>query len=147
MTSSKPTFFIVGGAWHPSACYDLLVSSLRSLDYEAVTVTPPSVGPEDPKSASLQLDTQAVQTHLRRIIECGKDVVVIGHSFGGAVAAGAAFGFSKAARAKEGLQGGVIGFVAIAAILGTEGEILLPDPPGYMPWVLVNQVSVENLKH
>jgi predicted alpha/beta hydrolase family esterase len=142
MSSSKPTFLIVPGAWHPSSAYQLLADQLNTSNFTAVIATHPSLNSKEPLSATSAQDTQVVRAILLSLLDKTEDVVLVAHSYGGVSGSGAAHGLSKISRVNAGKRNGVIGIVYIAGFLIPSGANMssLMGTPAYM---LPNQVSSE----
>lgn len=64
---------------------------------------------------------------LTSLIDNGKDVIILAHSYGGLVAAGviANPGLDQRTREAQGSKGGVVGIVYLAAIIPAEDEGIL----------------------
>lgn len=60
-----------------------------------------------------------------QLLDAGKDVIVVPHSYGGVLGGGAAHALSKLTRAREGRATGVIGLVYVVAFPLDEGVSLL----------------------
>jgi pimeloyl-ACP methyl ester carboxylesterase len=72
---------------------------------------------------SLQDDAAVVRRELDNLISKGKEVIVVGHSWGGVVISEAVPALmSKQHRAEQGLDGGVLGLLYIAALLPVLGK-------------------------
>lgn len=84
-------------------------------------VTLPSVGIS---LTGLDTDVNATHAVIDPILEEGKDVVVLSHSLGGLIAANAVEGRDIASRSAEGLQGGVIQLIYLAAFMAPAGYSL-----------------------
>lgn len=140
MTSPKPTFVFVPGAWHSPSHFGHLISPLHEAGYPTVPVALPSVNPDEAKQIHLITDITFLREEiLLPLLEDGKDVVLVMHSYGGCPGGAAAKGLSKSERRSEGRQGGVIGLVFIAAFLAREGDSLLSALGGKLhPWITVN---------
>ena len=122
----KPTVVIVPGAWHSPVHYDSLISFLKAAGYPTVSHKLPSVDTTTPSTTTAQGDAQAiVEKVLTPLLNDGKDVVLVAHSYGGSPGGAAANGLSKAERATSGLQGGIIGLVWIAALVAPNNVSLL----------------------
>lgn len=80
----KPTFVLVCGAWHLPPYWDALIAALADAGYESVAVTPRSVNAKPPVT-SLKPDADAVKEVITDLVEKGKDVIVVMHSYGGCV--------------------------------------------------------------
>lgn len=70
-------------------------------------------------------DTLHVHNEIEKLVEQGKKVVVIAHSSGGMVGAGAVKGHSCSERKQEEKKGGVIMLVYMAAFVSLKGGSLL----------------------
>lgn len=120
--SSKPTICLVPGAYHTSVSFESLKNSLGALSHPSTAYTLPSIASSKPFSADAIADGVFIRSKLEDLIEAGKDVVLVAHSYGGIPGAAAASGLSKKKRQQQGKQGGVIGLVLISALLTKEGE-------------------------
>ncbi|OAQ91207.1 alpha/beta hydrolase family domain-containing protein [Purpureocillium lilacinum] len=150
---AKPTIIIVSAAMHSSAHYDALTHAFNSMGYSVVCDRLPSLDPEEGTSPTVAEDVE----HLRRTsvlpeLERGREVIVMGHSYGGCVGPAAAKGLSSSERLADGKKGGVVGIVNMSAAIVAGGTSLLSIfPGGKIPAGLVaNKASgtfmVENTK-
>ncbi|KAL9624613.1 MAG: hypothetical protein Q9160_001278 [Pyrenula sp. 1 TL-2023] len=142
MAAIKPTFVIVPGAWHPISCYNGLSKELSSAGYPVEFVKLPSLDPSDPFDASCARDADVVRETLLPLIEAGKNVVVVPHSYGGIPAGCGARGLAASAREKEGKKGGVLGLIYMTSFVVPEGSTLLEFMGGkHPPYVQENSPS------
>jgi pimeloyl-ACP methyl ester carboxylesterase len=95
----------------------------------------PSSNPPDPDAVSCAGDIAHVRdTAIQPLVETEhRQVVILAHSYGGIVGAGAAKGFDVATRRTQGLTGGVIGLVYIAGNIAHANESLLEAVGGQYP--------------
>lgn len=135
MATPKPTILLVPGAWHTPAHYSTLLKLFESSSYPTTSSALPSVTSSTPLAVTVSTDIDFVRdTLILPLLDAGKDVIVLSHSYGGFVGGAAAKGLSKSERAAEGKEGGVVGLIFVAAFLGKEGQDLLgavggtPDP-------------------
>jgi pimeloyl-ACP methyl ester carboxylesterase len=138
---SLPTIVLIPGAWHVPQHYALLIDSLTAAKYEVVSHQLPSVGSQTPREQSVAKDASYIEKFLLLpLLDAGKDVLLLMHSYGGCAGADAAKGLSKAERSGAGKKGGIIGLVFMCAFVATEGDSLLSKLPGqkYDPWVIQN---------
>lgn len=141
-TAAKPTIVISHGAWHPPAVYEGFISKLKDASYDALIPTLPSLDNPDPTSATCAKDADAVRAAILPLLDEGKDVIVLAHSYGGIPAAGAAHGLSVETRKKQGQKGGVIGLVYASAFVVPEGLGLLTVMGGkHAPYLVPDQVG------
>ncbi|KAI9691967.1 MAG: hypothetical protein M1820_009645 [Bogoriella megaspora] len=121
---ATPTILIVHGASQPSPVYAPLVQKLEAAGFHVEVPDYPSVGDDIPKMADNTADIEFVREAATSLVEAGKDVIALLHSYGGVVGSGALSGLSKTAREKKGLKGGVTRLVYATAFALREGERL-----------------------
>jgi pimeloyl-ACP methyl ester carboxylesterase len=115
----KPTIVFVPGAWHPPTAYDLLLPPLHAAGYTTTYVYLPSVGAAAP--VTFEDDVAAVRRVVGGLVELGREVVVVPHSYGASPATEALNDLSKKDQQEKGLDGGVVQLIYIAAIVPTKG--------------------------
>ncbi|KAJ5626237.1 hypothetical protein N7510_002546 [Penicillium lagena] len=146
MTPAKPTIALVPGAWHSPMHYEDFLQVFQDAGYPTKSITLPGAGSVNPRAQSVRADACAIRENLLLpLLEDGKDVILIMHSYGGCPGSAAALGLSKEERSTG---GGIIGLVFIAAFLAQEGDSLLSALGGkYDSWVINDengQLDVEN---
>lgn len=122
--AGRPSIILVPGAFHQAIVYDQVVELLHEGQYPHVfEVDLPSVG----SMAGRNEDVAAVRNILSRELNEGRDVVLVGNSYGGTVIGEAVKGFpsnntaSTAIKARHKRTGGkVLGLVFFA---------------GFLPWI------------
>ncbi|CEI66994.1 hypothetical protein FVEN_g9774 [Fusarium venenatum] len=135
--STNPTIVFAPGAWHTADCYDVVRNDLHSRGWSTEAVDYPSVGAEPP-TKGLSEDVSAVRAAVERLVEEGKKVMVVVHSYGGLVGAEAVKGLGYRQRAQEGKTGGVIQLVYLSAFVMPKGNSILGLLGGqYLPWMRV----------
>ncbi|KAL9034181.1 MAG: hypothetical protein Q9214_007161 [Letrouitia sp. 1 TL-2023] len=138
--NSKPVCVIVPGAWHPESAYADLINHFNDNGYPVVTARLPSFNTDSPSVSTCAADSDAVAQVLLSLIEEGKDIFVLNHSYGGIPGGGAAHGLSKVALQKQGKKGGVIGLVYMSAFVVPEGLSLVEYLGGqHPPYLQKNQ--------
>jgi len=134
---SKPTFVFSLGAWLTPIHLEAVRNRLNALGYPSECPAHPSVGAEPP-SVTLEDDVVSLRKVLTTLANDGKDIVVVGHSYGGVVASAASEGLIKHVRAESGKLGGIIKVVYLAAFALNKGQSLLGLLGGnYLPWMKV----------
>ena len=143
LSTTKPTIFIVPGAWHSPPAYRQFAAYLEDLGYPTITAPLPSLDSKSPKTATCTEDANALRQKLISLIDADeKEVVVIAHSYGGIPTGGAAYGLSQTTRCQDGKKGGVIGLIYIAAFVVSEGSSLVEFLGGkHAPYVVSDQVK------
>ena len=119
------TVLVPGITTVASAAFEPLIKQLDRIgikDFRALDI--PSVNPTLPLSPNaFEADVSAIRGALAEAIESkGLDVVLVGHSYGGAPCIAAAEGLWKTTRERQGLKGGVAKVALIAAPLVLTGE-------------------------
>lgn len=132
--SSKPVIVFVPGAWHSPDSFHLVVGELRAAGYETKGVTLASVG-ASPALQDFQPDVKAIQDVLKPLVDEGKDILLVVHSYGGVIGSEAVQGFVKSDREKDGKKGGVAHIFFCCAFALPEGVSLMDALNGKdLPW-------------
>lgn len=118
MAAPNPTILFVHGSWHTSEHFDPVRRLFEAKGFPTSCPTQPSSTNASPE-VGLEEDAACIRDELDRlIIEHGKDVIVVAHSYGGIVATQAvAERFAKQRRAAESKSGGVLHLVYMCAFL------------------------------
>lgn len=121
MPSDKPTVVIVPGAFSSPECYGKLTSALMSHGYEVHVPDLVTNNESRPPNGDLKDDTALIRSYVQNLVEAGRTVVAIGHSYGGQVMSNALYGLSLEARCSQGLNGGICALVYMAGFALPEG--------------------------
>ncbi|KAK4077100.1 uncharacterized protein Triagg1_4067 [Trichoderma aggressivum f. europaeum] len=123
-SSPKPHILIIPGAWYPASNLDTFIESLEAAGYSAEAFSLLSF---DTAGVSVQDDEEQVKASLTSLVDNGKSVIIVAHSYGGLVASGviASPGLDKRTRELQGSKGGVVGIVYLAAIIPAQDEGIL----------------------
>ncbi|KAI9726852.1 MAG: hypothetical protein M1834_001486 [Cirrosporium novae-zelandiae] len=131
----KPTVVFVPGAWHLPEGFDQARTILTKNNYPSVAPALPSVDAEPP-TKTLNDDIDYFHKVLADLADQGKQLIVIPHSYGGLVGAGAVKGLGYAERAKAGKKGGVIMLMYMSAFVVPKGKSLKDMLGGqFLPWM------------
>jgi hypothetical protein len=122
--STNATIVFVPGAWHTSAGFSAVMDLLATYNYPSIGLHLPSVS-GTPVVKDMEPDKALIRSTVTKLVEDGKDVVVVSHSYGGAPANSSLEGLSKTEREKAGKKGGVVASAMISAFLLDVGESLL----------------------
>ncbi|EJT69609.1 hypothetical protein GGTG_13225 [Gaeumannomyces tritici R3-111a-1] len=115
----KPAFVIVHGLTFPPPTFDRLRNALEGAGYDVAIPRMPSVG-EGVIGATMATEVAAVRAAMAPALEAGKDIVLMGHSYGGIIITPTALGYTKTEREAQGLEGGVKAVVYLEAFAGWE---------------------------
>lgn len=140
-----PTVLFTPGAWHGTWAFDTVRSQLEALGYPTVAVALPSVGTTN-ASVGVADDAAALQAELTTLTDAGKDVVMVGHSYGGVVISVASEGYGYKNRSAAGLEGGVIMMVYMTAFAVPEQTSLLDGLGGEYLWWMTPDSTVSLCK-
>ncbi|KAI1396384.1 catalytic protein [Hypoxylon fuscum] len=129
-SSPKPAILLIQGSFQLPEVYGKLVRALIAKGYPVIHPPLPSLtGHERPDFASTSLsdDANVIQDELRRLVEQErKQVVILMHSYGGLVGIEATpEEFSWAKRREQGLAGGVLRLILLAAFVLSEGQSVM----------------------
>jgi pimeloyl-ACP methyl ester carboxylesterase len=140
--SSLPTLVLVPGAFGTPAGYKKLLPYFEDAGFTTIPGPYPSCDPVDPASATAPKDIESLrQSVLLPLIEQGKDVVILAHSYGGVVAGGAAKSLDKPTCLSQGYVAGVVGLIYVAGNITLENESLLEAVGGaYPPFIKLDKV-------
>ncbi|KAI1099153.1 alpha/beta-hydrolase [Jackrogersella minutella] len=127
-TREKPIILLLHGAWHIPLHYRSLIDPLRSRGYTVLAPYLVTTGCDDSIDDKSHVDAAyQIREYLLPLLDQGRKILVVAHSFAGIVATGAAVGLTLEDRAAQGLKGGIIGVVYIASLV--EPEHGRPDQP------------------
>lgn len=121
--ASKPTILLIPGSFTTAPMYYPLQDTLAAQGYETYINSLPSASrnaPEPP--ATLGDDASFFSNIIGTIADQGKDIIVLGHSYGGMVACESAKGQSKIERRARGQDGGIVRIIFLSAIVLPEGQ-------------------------
>ncbi len=128
----KPAIVLVHGAWHVPEHYTDFIARLKHAGFDVSCPLLPTCDQSKRPDADLYADAHVVRDLVISLIDQSRDVVLILHSYGGAVGAEAIKGLSMRERAAEGLQGGVTRLIYMCGFMLQVGESVggasLPRP-------------------
>lgn len=88
-TAAMLTLILVPGAWHNSVHYELLRMGLQSrfqergADHTIVVLDLPTADKLSPSSYTKDDDANLIRDKVLSLVDAGKDVVLLAHSYGG----------------------------------------------------------------
>ena len=136
------TFVFLPGIWHQASTFNA-VRALIPKEYETISETLPRVAANDYSKVGLADDIKFVsQSLLMPLLDDGKGVVVVMHSYGGLPGSAAVEGLSKDERQKHGQKGGIVGLIYLAALLVPEGKNNASFWEEMVPGYAANYISV-----
>jgi hypothetical protein len=126
--AEKPGIVLIPGAWHQGDTFEPVAHILRSLGYQAETVTLPSAGGA-PSTTAYDDAEHIRKAHLDNMIAQGKNIIMVLHSYAGLPGTESVKGLTCRDLAAEGKKGGVAGLVYMSNLIPRAGasiETTLP---------------------
>ncbi|KAG8158069.1 hypothetical protein KVR01_011830 [Diaporthe batatas] len=124
-SSTRPTLLFLHGGWHVPQSYHKLTDALRAAGFEVHNPRYLSMNQSRPPNADLSSDTDLIRSYATSLVEAGRTVAVLMHSYGGQVGTNALHGLSKKAGAAKGQQGGISHLIYMAAFALPEGKSMM----------------------
>lgn len=142
---SKPTVVFVPGAWHTPEVYNQVMELLKNYDYPTIGLPLPSVG-ATPAHTDFLGDVKCIRDCITELVNGGKEVMLVSHSYAGMPATEAPIGLGKKAREEKGLPGGVVRLIYIMAFAMPEGFQPTAGGAQFPDWMIPDmEVSIPNL--
>ncbi|KAL9119098.1 MAG: hypothetical protein Q9187_004348 [Circinaria calcarea] len=137
MATSLPTVVLVHGAWHTPANYETYINALKARGFTVHCPRLPSCNGASPPNASFPEDVACVRDVVKPLVEAGERVVMLLHSYGGAVGTDAVEGLTFSDRKASGQSpGGVIHLLYLCAYI---------LPPGSTIFGIVKEAGMDHL--
>ncbi|KAG8665180.1 hypothetical protein FPOAC2_13671 [Fusarium poae] len=138
-----PTIVAVPGAWHTTASFEPVKKVLTQRGYHFVSQNAPGLYDAN---GTCQDDAMSLRTKiLLPLVDEGKDLVVLMHSYGGMYGSQAVQGLSKKEREQAGKKGGVTALIYVSAVTPIEGKTTLDmmgtDSKNLPSWVDYNETT------
>ncbi|KAI1325843.1 Alpha/beta hydrolase fold-1 [Xylariaceae sp. FL0255] len=134
-SAELPMIFFVPGAWHGPWVFDQTRHILSERGFDTATSDLRTVESND-ASIGVQDDANHVRSALTKLIDMGKEIIVVAHSYGGIIAANSidpSLGIKQ--RAADSCKGGVILVLLLAAFAIPKNTSLLDNIGGkLLPW-------------
>ncbi|KAK5631669.1 hypothetical protein RRF57_007383 [Xylaria bambusicola] len=134
----KPVIILIHGAWHLPSVWRKVKQRLEAAGYEVYTPRLLTVVGPEPVDYSWRVDVAVVHDIALPLFDQGRQVVIVGHSYGGVVATASVEGQSVTDRQSRGLKGGFSAVVYICAFpIAKRGLSLLSTNGGdYDEWMV-----------
>ncbi|KAI1203574.1 alpha/beta-hydrolase [Nemania serpens] len=123
--SNKQAILIVHGGWHVPESYTKLTTALESSGFEVHIPALPSVKDVRPPEGDLSSDTATIRDYAECLVNGGRTIIALLHSYGGQVGSNALHGLGVQTRSAQGLQGGISHLIYMTANAGTEGTSMM----------------------
>ena len=124
--ASKPIILLIPGSFSVAAMYYTLQNLLVTAGYDTYVNTLPSASRNPPElPASLKDDAHFFSCIIEKLVDQDKEIVLLGHSYGGLVASESAKGHSRRERSARGQRGGIVRLIFLTAIVLLEGQSVI----------------------
>ena len=133
LSSSTTAFVLVPGGFCPSSLWEGVVGILSSQGYPVHAIDLPSVGERLEGPASMQDDAAHVRSKCSEYMSSGKNVVLVGNSYGGFVITEAAKGLDLPQSKSNQQQGKLIHLIYLASLLAPLGTTVSALLAGEIP--------------
>ena len=131
-SKAKPAIVLIHGAWHVPEHYSDFIQHLQHAGFEVSCPRLPTCDEAKWLTADMFADAQIVRDQVNSLIDKSREVIMLLHSYGGAVGTEAIKGLSASERATRGLKGGVVHLVYMCGFMLQVGECVggasLPRP-------------------
>ena len=128
----KPAIVLVHGSWHVPEHYSDLIQEFQEAGFEVFCPRLPTCDESKHLTADMFSDAQVVRDQVVSLVDASRNVIMLLHSYGGAVGTQAVEGLSTNERARENLPGGIVRLVYMCAFMLQVGESVggasLPRP-------------------
>lgn len=126
--ASKAAIVLIPGSFSLASMYYPIQDLLTAAGHDVYVNNLPSASRNAPEApASLSDDATFIGTIIEKIADQEKDIIVLGHSYGGAVASELTKGLSKIERLAKGQRSGIVRIVFLSAIVLQEGQSIFGD--------------------
>lgn len=132
---APPSLVLIPGASATPEHYTAVLEGVRARNLEIQALHLPSVAFSPPPGPppTMYDDAAHIQSYVSKLVEDGKDVVLIAHSYGGTPSTQSVKGLSKKEREAQGLSGGVVGLAYMTVLLPevgkAAGQVIGSKPP------------------
>lgn len=145
MLDTKPTILIVHGAWHHPAYFSSVTSLLKAQGYDAICPHLPTCNNDETPQSTPADDVALVRDTALALVDEGRDVVALMHSYGGVIGTDALYDLSTTQRAQSGLKGGLLRLIYMCAFIPQKGQSLAGIFGGALPPYIVETVRARYL--
>lgn len=125
MSAKLPVVVVVPGCWSVPAMYRKLGAALESKSFKVHIPDLPTNNGVRPPNSSHEADVEAVRKVVEPLVNDGKEVIMLMHSYGGVVGTNAVQGLSRTDRQSGNLPGGVVHLLYLSAYVVAKGQSIL----------------------
>jgi alpha-beta hydrolase superfamily lysophospholipase len=133
---SKPSIILIPGSFGLPEFYDPVMDAVAEKGYEIRGLHLPSVGltrgPQEAEPKTMYDDAAMIAKETEKLVDEGKDVILVAHSYGGVPTTESTKGLGKAEREAQGKKGGIVRLAYMTALVpdvGVAAMGVLADVP------------------
>ncbi|KAF2261500.1 alpha/beta-hydrolase [Lojkania enalia] len=115
--ATEPTIILIPGSFAIPALYYNVTKPLAAQGYDIYTLNLQTTEKKPGKLPTLADDATYIAKNVEILADQGKDVVLVGHSYGGVPITEAAKGLSKKHRESKGKKGGIVRLAYMTAVV------------------------------
>ncbi|KAK5175687.1 uncharacterized protein LTR77_000826 [Saxophila tyrrhenica] len=124
---AKPIILFLPGSFVHISVYQPIFDAVSGAGYVIKGIHPPSIGPasregRDGPGPNMYDDAAVIAAEVEKLADQGKDVIIIGHSYGGGPVSQSTKGLSKEERKAQGKAGGVVRLGYMTAVVPGIGQ-------------------------
>lgn len=132
----KPAIVLVHGAWHVPQHYSSFIQLLQNEGFDVSCPLLPTCDEEKRLTADLSHDVAVIRDRVAALIEQSREIIMLLHSYGGAVGTEAIKGLTIKDRSEKGRSAGVVHLIYMCGFMLQIGESVgsaslprpVPDP-------------------
>ncbi|KAJ9637543.1 hypothetical protein H2204_004692 [Knufia peltigerae] len=124
-TGPLPAVVFIPASFSPTSFYNKTIDKLRVIGIEAIIHSLPSASRRPPEqAATLAEDVAYFHDVVAKLVDQGKEVALVMHSYGGIVGTEVCRGLTKKEREGNGMKGGLVRLVYVTAVVPMLGQSL-----------------------
>ena len=137
-STSKPSILLIPGSFGLPEFYNPIFDLVRDKGYEIHGLHKPSVGlsarqPRPGAPPTMYDDAAHIAKEAEKLVDEGKDIILVPHSYGGVPTSQSTKGLSKKERKEAGKPGGIVNIAYLTCLVPALGQsakdVLATVPP------------------
>lgn len=141
------SILFIPGSYVLLPVYQPLLDAITKAGYEIKAMHLPTIGPSsregrDSPAPSMYDDAAAIAQEAEQLVNQGKDIILIGHSYAGIPMSQSTKGLGKEERKAQGKSGGIVELAFIASLVppvgGSAGSLLGRFPDDHRPAISID---------
>ena len=130
--SQRATIVWVPGLLHTPAHFRPTVEALADVGIPSISIDMPNYGPSAPSALPYD-DLEVIRSACSDLVNDGKEIILVGHSYSGVPVCQAVRGLDRSFRKSEGKDGGIVRVMFVAAWTLPDGMTMMKYSNGQLP--------------